>query len=372
MSIQQITPNHNMQPAKQIAELPKKMPGAALDKLKSLSATNRIEEMEANMGNTEFIFTDIALSGQITLFYAPPNAGKTLLFLRLLIDAIKSGRVKSENVFYINADDNYGGLLDKAKIARQYGFSMISPAESDVTPTQVLEILHSMAMTERIDDKIIIMDTLKKFTDMMSKRAQSELYESLRILVTKGATIIIAGHVNKHLNHNGELIYEGTSDTLNDIDCAYAIYPMSEEDDETQVIELRRKKNRGSNIAKVSYQYTKRVDMVYMDIVNSVKILNTSDARKASATHNREEMRSKYESEILFVRNLLHEGKEMNQTEILNSRKGHALAGEISDRSIRAALEKLTGVEWSFKRGDKNAKVFRLIDADAYRQASRG
>ena len=147
-----------------------------LDKLRSLSATNRIAEMEANMSKTKFIFPSLALSGQVTLFYAMPNAGKTLLFLRLLIDEIKGGRVKGENVFYINADDSYGGLLEKARIAEHYGFSMISPAESDITPKQVLEILHGIAMTERINDKVIIMDTLKKFTDMMNKRSQADLY----------------------------------------------------------------------------------------------------------------------------------------------------------------------------------------------------
>lgn len=344
---------------------------SALDRLKSLSATNRITEMEANMSSTEFVFTDLALSGQVTLFYAPPNAGKTLLFLRLLIDAIQSNRVRAENIFYINADDSYGGLLDKAKISRHHGFAMISPAEANISPNDVLAMLHDIAITDRIDNKIIVMDTLKKFVDMMSKRAQSDLYAALRVLVTKGATVIIAGHVNKHLDHNGELIYEGTSDTLNDIDCAYAVYPLSEEGAETQVIELRRKKNRGDNIAKVSYRYTKRIGMTYQEIVDSVEILNPNEARKASAIHHCEEMRSKYESEILFVRDLLSDGKKMNQTKILDSRKGHVLAGEISDRSIRGALKDLIGIEWSVIRGDRNASVFSLVvDTEAgYRKA---
>ena len=116
------------------------MEPTALQRLLKLSATNRINEMEANLKNDVYIFPDIALSGQITLFYAWPNTGKTIFFLKFLRDAITQGLIQSEDVIYINADDSYQGLFAKTKLAKVYGFNMISPNEAGVTHQQILEI----------------------------------------------------------------------------------------------------------------------------------------------------------------------------------------------------------------------------------------
>ena len=97
-----------------------------LQKLQKLSATNRISEIEENLKNDMYIFPDLALSGQITLFYARPNTGKTIFFLRFIQDAIKDKRIDGKNVFYVNADDSYDGLYEKAKLAEQYGFNLVS------------------------------------------------------------------------------------------------------------------------------------------------------------------------------------------------------------------------------------------------------
>ena len=63
-----------------------------LNKLKQLSVTNRVDEMEKNLDNDSYIFPGLALNGQITLFYAKPNSGKTLLFIHFIREAIETGR----------------------------------------------------------------------------------------------------------------------------------------------------------------------------------------------------------------------------------------------------------------------------------------
>ncbi len=348
---------------------------AILDRLVNMSATNRLKDMEENLKNDFFVFPDMALAGLMTLFYAKANTGKTLLFMRFLIDAITDNRIKGEDVFYINADDNYKGLYTKAKIAKEYGFYMISPQEANVSPMGVLDLLARLAKDRGVAGKVIVMDTLKKFTDMMNKGKQAALYEVLRGLVTKGATVIIAGHANKHLDADGKLVYEGTSDTMNDLDCVYSMYRMSEPEADTQIVEFRREKDRGSVVAKTAYQYTKVNGMHYRDIISSVTWLDDQQASRASIESRKRELLEKYESEILFVESLLVNGP-MNQSEILTSRSKSkdALAGEVSARSLKASLNKLDGIAWSIKRNDKNAKVFSLIDADIsqYRSASNG
>ncbi len=127
--------------------------------------------MEANMQNDTFIFPDLALSGQITLFYAWPNTGKTIFFLRFIRDAINERRVSGDDVFYINADDSYKGLVTKAKLAEEAGFAMISPSEANVKPQDILEMLAAISADNDAAGKVILLDTLKKFADMMSKRS---------------------------------------------------------------------------------------------------------------------------------------------------------------------------------------------------------
>ncbi len=349
--------------------------GEVLDQLKSLSATNRLDEMETNLKNDYYIFREMALAGLMTLFYAWPNTGKTLLFLYFIIEAIRDERVKGEDVFYINADDNYKGLYTKAKIAQENGFQMISPQEAGVSPQDVLNLLVALAQSDGVNGKVVIMDTLKKFTDMMDKRAQAALYETLRGLVTKGATVIIAGHANKHPDADGNLVYEGTGDTMNDIDCAYSMYRMSEKSDEVQTVLFRREKDRGDIIPKVSYQYEKRQGMHYRDIIDSITRLDDSQASRASREKTEREIQDQYESELLFVKGLLADGPK-NQTEILKAKEKSKdpLAGEVSTRGLRAALNRLTGIVWEVKRDVNNAKVYSLIGAEteAYRKASRG
>jgi len=62
----------------------------------------------------------LAIFGQSTIFYAKPNAGKTLMVIYLLKESIKAGKINGEDVFYINADDTYRGLVQKLMIAEKY------------------------------------------------------------------------------------------------------------------------------------------------------------------------------------------------------------------------------------------------------------
>ena len=72
-------------------------------------------KMEAQMREDQFIMGRLAIRGQSTAIYAQFNMGKTLLSLHLLIERIKAGELNAADVFYINADDTYKGLVYKLK-----------------------------------------------------------------------------------------------------------------------------------------------------------------------------------------------------------------------------------------------------------------
>ncbi len=331
-----------------------------LDKLRSLSATNRIDEMKNNLKNDNYILSDIALQGQITLLFAQAGAGKTLIIMKLLINAINEGRLTGENLYYINADDNYKGLCTKAEIAKDHGFHMISHAENDLKPSDILNILNEVRVEGGLQDVVIVMDTLKKFADMMNKGAQSKLFEGLRKLNIGGATIIIAGHTNKHKDENGDLVYEGTGDTVNDIDCAYSMNKMSPDDAVQQVIEFRNIKSRGNNIDKVSYQYTKDPDGDYIDLMYSVTCLSDNQVSQIKTQLSISDTIEKYKDEIKFIEPLLI-FNSLNQSQILEKLQDFSNPDKPSRRNVISALADLIDIKWETTKGSNNQLVYSLL-----------
>lgn len=339
--------------------------------------------MKMDLQNDRYIFEGMALAGQITLFYSMPNTGKTLLFFKFLTDSINEGRVNGEDVFYINADDHFKGLVTKTEIAAKYGFEMISPAESGVNPEEIINVLSNLANSDDARGKVVILDTLKKFADMMSKKSLSDLFLVLRRLIAKDATVIIAGHANKKPDEDGCLIYEGTADVMNDIDCAYAINLTSLPEGDVAVSFVRQK-NRGDNVFTAKYTYEKREGLSYQDMLDSVRKVDDTDmfGSDKPVQSDVQVKLQKYESQVLFIQRLLSNGK-MNQTEILKAHKEaadnyDALAGEFSQRELKSALNELDGVAWKGVRGLNNAKNYRVIsnnipcDARAYIKAKEG
>ena len=275
--------------------------------------------------------------------------------------------MQAEDVFYVNTDDSYKGLFTKSKIARQYGFHMISPAEPGSNPKEIITLLNGLADGSDATGKVFVLDTLKKFADMMSKSSQAELYTVLRRLVAKNATVILVGHTNKHPDGEGNLIYEGTSDTLNDVDCAYAMYRLSEPEDREQIIEFRREKSRGDVVAKVSYGYTTEARESYHSLLDSVHMVDDVEASSLSTKKSIADKVRKYESEILFVEQIIGKRKKASQSEILNAfteKEEHPIAVEFSRRSSQSALKQPTGIKWSCTRGEKNMRLYELLDSN--------
>ena len=56
---------------------------------------------------------------------------------------------------------------------------------------------------------MIILDTLKKFTDLMNKKASSEFGKLARTFVGAGGTIIALAHTNKNKDEEGKGVTGG-------------------------------------------------------------------------------------------------------------------------------------------------------------------
>jgi len=124
------------------------------------------------------------------------------------------------NVLYINVDGSPADLKRHYEHASAHGYKVIAPdAKTGKSTEDVLAIFEAIAMGEaRCDDVVIVIDTLKKFLDVINKQHSKKFYKMLRAITVKGATICLLGHTNKYAGEDGKTIYEGTGDTRNDVD----------------------------------------------------------------------------------------------------------------------------------------------------------
>jgi len=159
-------------------------------------------ELVKQAEETTPLLGQIALKGQATVIYAAPNTGKTLLTLHLLSDAIQRGRVNPAHVYYLNLDDTFNGLLEKLKIAERLGFNMLSEGFGGAERFKVrafFDVMREVIRMGRSRDTVMVLDTLKRFTNLIDKTTSSQFTALMREFVMNGGTLIALAHTNKHL-----------------------------------------------------------------------------------------------------------------------------------------------------------------------------
>ncbi|MCO6433022.1 MAG: hypothetical protein J5I87_01840, partial [Nitrosomonas nitrosa] len=130
--------------------------------LDKYSLSGKSSEIEKQLVEEKLILGPIALQGQITNIYAPPNAGKTLITLYLLTQCVEQGGIDPSKLFYLNMDDNSKGLLEKLHIAEEHGFHMLADGYRDFNANRFVNLIVEMINENQAHGVIIILDTLKK------------------------------------------------------------------------------------------------------------------------------------------------------------------------------------------------------------------
>ncbi len=318
-------------------------------------------EMESKMLDDKYILGRLAILGQSTVIYAPPNTGKTLLVLWLMIQSIKSGEIAPGDMFYINADDNHKGLTYKLKLAEKYGFLMLAPGYNDFKAESLSHYLQTLIEQDTASGKVLILDTVKKFTNIMRKDRASEFGEAMRQFVSHGGSVVMLAHVNKHRGDDGKVIYAGTSDLVDDADCAYTLDAITE-DNGTRTVSFENFKSRGDVAAEEVYSYNHGEGVSYQSRLDSIRAVTTEERAKAEKRRKRDEALERNQDAVAAIRECLRDGV-VSKTELVKeagSRSG------ISKQKIRRALDDHTGTDylqhqyWHVDVQNKNAHVYRL------------
>jgi hypothetical protein len=309
--------------------------------LEKFDLTSKLDDLKIRATKEQYILKDIALVGQITAIYAPPNTGKTLIVLHLIIEQIKGG-LESNNIFYINADDSYNGLIMKTAMAKEFGFKMLASNEEDFNIKEFFNYLKT-SINDNSCNEIIIVDTLKKFANLMDKKSSSDFMKLARAYVQKGGTMILLAHTNKNKDADGKYKYGGTSDVVDDCDCAYQVCQFSQNETVKTII-FENIKRRGSNKTEVAFEYLKDFEN-YTQLMKSVKCVTASaDTEK-----------DKYLTDA--IKKVIIQGFT-NKTALISTAKKFP---ECSKSKIEYALDKYEGVYWKSTLGNKNAQTYQLI-----------
>jgi hypothetical protein len=301
----------------------------------------------------------LCLAGQLTSWYAPPNAGKTLLALHLLVAAVEDCRINSEDVYYINVDDSTAGLAEKVAILEQRGVHVLGEGQRGFTASKLAPLIRDAIEQNKAHGLFLILDTLKKFVSLMDKKESSTFNALLRQFSAAGGTVLCLAHTNKRPGPNNELIYAGTSDVREDFDAAFIITPREEDSDEQRmVIEFKAIKGRGGSEDRVVFEYDRRPSSPYDERLASVVRLDPSGfAPLVTQAEGREqEVVAAIEARIL-----------QSPVQKMDLAKDVSAATGVGRHSVMKVINRYTGSDptihrWNFAVENRGAKVFRLID----------
>lgn len=331
--------------------------------LAHFSLRGQSEAMKAKMLDDVFILGRMALLGQSTVFYAKPNAGKTLITISLIIEAIKKGNLNGDDVFYINADDNHKGLTHKLQLAEDHGFHMLAPGYKGFDASLLSPMLKQLIQQDTARGKVLILDTVKKFTDIMDKKKGSEFGESVRQFVAHGGSVIMLAHVNKHRDEEKKVIYSGTSDLVDDADCAYTLDTVTEDAlSKERTVKFEMFKNRGDVVLEEVYRYDASASTSYTTRLKSVVVVSDDERKQAEENQIISDRIDRNREAIDAIKETIQEGIT-KKTELIASaveRSG------LSKRKVAKALADHTGSNivkahyWHLNVEDKNAHVYQL------------
>ena len=241
--------------------------------LKRFSLSGQGNSLTENAVKQEPLLGDICLKGEITVWYAPPNTGKTLIALALMTDAVTNKRIQPDDVFYVNADDSQAGIASKVKVLDDFGIHTLVPRREGFELKELLPAMDAMVAEGIAGGKLIVVDTVKKFTDIMNKQMMRTFGLKVRPFTMAGGTVLLLAHTNKKRSLGGQLVHAGTNDLLEDADSAYMLDQTSgRAASGERIIQFACIKNRGPNLEEVYYRYDAKPELDYLQRLLSVQL----------------------------------------------------------------------------------------------------
>jgi len=329
--------------------------------LSKFSLRGMADELEARATETKPLLGKFVMQGQATMIYAAPNTGKTLVAIKLCLNAIDAGLIDPNKLYYVNADDSSQGLAEKLRLMDDAGANMLAPGFKGFRSDQLAVILTQMIDEGLASGTCVVLDTMKKFTDLMDKKRSSEFAQVCRQYVMAAGTIVALGHTAKNPNADGSPRYQGTTDILEDFDAVYVGQPMtSKRNPDLRGARFSKMKCRADSPETVAYAYTAKPGVSYPEKLASVLPIDPDDLDDYATESDQVSDPPIMEAIVRRIRAGCMDGKMV---------LAKAVAKEcgVSHRAAIEVLERYTGGVprahlWNFQKGPRGIRIYRLID----------
>jgi hypothetical protein len=304
---------------------------------------------------------ELCLTGEISIWYAPPNSGKTLIALHLALEAVAAKRIRPDKVFYVNVDDSTAGVAAKVSVLDDYGIHSLAEGEQGFRASALIPAMEEMIRDGSAHGTLIILDTLKKFTDLMSKKDSATFGKTARRFAMANGSLLALAHTNKHRGAGGKLVFAGTTDVMEDSDNVYVIdVPSETANTKERVVEFQNSKSRGTTAAKAFYAYSIEPGLSYLERLSSVRWIEDPEDDEPHRPSGRDS-----EADVIQSIKLAIQHGSNKKMQIVRMAAG---ACRTSRRKVLRILEKHTGEDpkchlWTFERKDRGANVFRVLTA---------
>ena len=331
--------------------------GVPANPLRTFSLLGELASLKERAVKAVPFMGKVALMGQSTVLYAAPNTGKTLVSIRLLVDAIVDGRVDPQQVYYINMDDTSDGLYEKGAIAEEYGFHMIAAGEHDFQASNLVDSFLKMAKDDTAKGCVVVIDTLKKFVDIMDKSKSTEFGKVMRTFTQAGGTLVALAHTNKNAAANGKMVPAGTADIQQDVDCGYLMTAVKAPSGDDVMVTFENIKRRGDNESEVVYRYTDRKGVTYRERFDSVSLVGEAEQAQALTAA----MMLKDDVIIGCIVEILRK-ESLNKTELVSAvrKKLGTSAKNAGEVIVRYCGNTAEHHLWSFDTAYRGAQMFKL------------
>ena len=238
---------------------------------------------------------------------------------------------------------------------------MLVPGYNGFRTDHLVKVLVQAIDEGAARDTCVIIDTLKKFTDLMHKTRTSDFAQICRQYVMAGGTVIALGHTTKNPNADGTPRYQGTTDILDDFDSVYMAQPMTSKTSASQrVVKFTRKKSRADCPEIVAYAYATDSSISYEEKLASVQAIDPDELDRWTSEPE------DYREPLVLQAFRRRIGASCNLGKMALS-KEIAKECRISHRTATAILDRYTGTIplehlWTYENGPRGVRIYRLID----------
>lgn len=316
-------------------------------------------KLKAKAIETTPLFGDFVLRGQATMIYADANAGKTISMMRLCIEAIEDGVLDPDDLLYVNADDDSKGLATKTELFEAVGAHMLAPGHKGFDARDFADKLRASAFDGSARGRVFVIDTLKKFTNLMDKGRASEFAQVCRLVTSAGGTVVALGHTAKNRNADGSPRYQGVTDIKEDFDAVYVAEPLPGSVPSERIIRFTNEKARGDSPDVSAYAYSIEKGLSYEDKLWSVRKVYPEELERRGF-----EIQELEDSQVISeLRELIRAGGgEKGQDHLIRCM---AREGDISRAQAERVLIKYTGSDpdkhhWNFRKAERRKRVYYL------------